>query len=134
MQLKTNSRNIVVLGTLLIWTVKFFIRPYLHPSGATGFLLGVAPNLVGSFLIPFAAHWLYTHRPLNPENRLRFAPFFDTRAVCISGFLLLIINEYLQLVPFFGRRFDYYDILFSAVGLLVSFYSFPVLQRRATSG
>ena len=130
MQLRTNCRNIVVVGTLLIWTIKFFVRPYLHPSGTTGFLLGVAPNLFGSFLIPFAAHWLYTQRPLNPERRLRFSILFDTRFICISGFLLLVVNEYLQLIPFFGRRFDYFDILFSAVGLLVSFYSFSFLQRR----
>lgn len=130
MQLRTNCKNLVVAGTLLIWTVKFFIRPFLQPTGTAGFLADIAPNLFGSFLIPFGAYWLYTHPHFFNGRLLRFSFFSDPRIVCLFGFGLLVVNEYLQLIPVFGRTFDYYDIVSSAIGLLSSCYSFSILQRR----
>lgn len=130
MQLRTNCRNLVVAGTLLIWTIKFFVRPFLHPTGTLGFFLGIAPNLLGSFLLPFGAYWLYTHPQFFNGRLLRFSFFSDVKFVCFFGFSLLLINEYLQLIPVFGRTFDYFDILSSAVGLVLSYYSFSALQRR----
>ena len=44
---------------------------------------------------------------------------------------LSVINEYLQLIPFFNRTFDYNDMLFSAFGLVIACYHFMALQRRA---
>ena len=130
MQLRTNCKNLVVAGTLLIWTIKFFLRPYFHPTGSLGFLAGIAPNLLGSFLVPFGAYWLYTHPLFFNGRLLRFSFFSDVRIVCVFGFCLLVINEYLQLIPVFGRTFDYYDIVSSAAGLAVSGYCFSLLQRR----
>lgn len=130
MHFRNNCRNLLIGGTLLILMVKFLIRPYLHPGGAAGFLLGVAPNLVGSFLLPFGVHWLQGQPLFFRERLTRYAFFFETRTVCLIGFGLLVVNEYLQLVPFFGRRFDYFDILSSAVGLTLSYYAFSVWQRR----
>lgn len=130
MQLRTTCRNTVISGTLLIWIIKFFVRPYLHPSGAAGFFCGVAPNLLGSFLVPFAAHWLYTHPRLFNGRLLRFAFFADVRLICLLGFALGLVNEYLQLIPLFGRTFDPFDILFSALGLVIACASFTVIQRR----
>jgi hypothetical protein len=46
------------------------------------------------------------------------------------GFGMLIVNEYLQLIPFFGRTFDYNDIIFSLVGLMVSHFVFGKLQQK----
>ena len=135
MQLRTACKNIVVIGTLFIWTVKFFIRPFFHPSGFAGFLAGISPNLVGSFLLPFGAYWLYTHPAFFNGRLLRFAFFSDVRVVCLFGPCLLVVNEYLQLIPFFGRTFDYFDIVSSAAGLVVSYYRFSAMQhRQAVSG
>jgi glycopeptide antibiotics resistance protein len=120
----------VVAGTLFIWAIKFFIRPYLHPAGVPGFLCGVAPNGIGSFLVPFAAYWLYTHPRFFNGRLLRFTFFSDVRLVCLFGFGLGVVNEYLQLVPVFGRTFDVFDILSSAVGLLLSCALFTTMQRR----
>jgi hypothetical protein len=46
------------------------------------------------------------------------------------GLGMLIINEYLQLIPIFGRTFDVYDIIFSMVGLLTSYFAFSKVQQR----
>ena len=130
MQFHTVCRTLVVGGTLLIWLIKFFLRPCLHPTGTTGFLLGIAPNLFGAFLLPFGAYWLCTFPALFKGRLFRLAVFLEVRTVCPAGFGLLVINEYLQQVPLFGRTFDYFDMLASAIGLLLSAYCFPALQRR----
>ena len=130
MQLRAFRKRLVVAGTLLIWLIKLLIRPYLHSTGTTGFLLGIAPNLLGSFLVPFGAYWLFTQSCFNNGHLLRLSGFADTRLVCLSGFVLLLINEYLQKIPFFGRTFDYYDIISSVVGLFAAYYCISALQRR----
>lgn len=134
MQFRTFCKNIVIAGTLAIWLIKFFIRPYFHPAGFTGFFLGIAPNLLGSFLLPFGAYWIHSYRRF--FNRLlRYTFFSNTRIVCLFGFTLLVVNEYLQLIPFFRRTFDYYDIVSSAIGLSASYCCFSAIQRRqALSG
>lgn len=55
---------------------------------------------------------------------------YDLRLVYIMGLGMLIVNEYLQLIPFFGRTFDYNDILFSSVGLMVFYFIFGKIQSR----
>lgn len=120
----------VIGGTLLIWAVKYLVRPLTVPEQPGNFLLGIAPNFIGSFLIPFGACWFFYGK----DNML--AVIFSTRTkqglrnVCVLGFLLLVINEYLQKVHFFGRTFDYYDILFSLLGLLLSYIVFARKLER----
>jgi len=36
----------------------------------------------------------------------------------------------MQLIPVFGRTFDYNDILFSSVGLVASYFVFNKIQTR----
>jgi hypothetical protein len=55
----------------------------------------------------------------------------NLRSVCLLGFGLLIFNEYLQMIPIFGRTFDYFDILFSAMGLMLSYFVFGKLYARS---
>jgi len=110
--------------------IKFVIRPYIHLDSSLHFITGVAPNFLGAFLIPFAAYWLYTHSLFFNGSLMRFDFFSNTKIVCLFGFSLAVINEYLQLIPIFGRTFDYFDILFSALGLILSYYLFTGLQRK----
>ncbi|MBI2731193.1 MAG: hypothetical protein HYX40_10640 [Sphingobacteriales bacterium] len=106
---------IAITGTLLIWTVKWAIRPYFHFNALNTLLLGIAPNLLGSFLLPVGGSWLLSkYIDLQIESVLRW--------FCVLCFCFLVLNEYLQLIPFFGRTFDYYDILASAIGLCCSYY------------
>jgi len=93
MELKQTSKWIVITGTLVIWIIKFIIRPLHLVDDPARFFFNIAPNLLGSFL-------------------------------------MLVVNEYLQLIPFFGRTFDYNDILFSSVGLFVSYFVFSRIQSR----
>ena len=130
MTFKQLCRQVVVLGTLLIWLIKFLIRPlHLLPHGAD-FMLGVAPNLLGSFLIPFGAYWFFHGRDHLMARLLRLQNAVELRQVCLIGFGLLVLNEYLQMIPVFGRTFDVYDILMSVPGLGLSYFSFTWLQQR----
>jgi hypothetical protein len=133
MELRAISQRLLIIGTLIIWTIKFMIRPFIHLDDALKFILGIAPNLLGSFLIPFGAYWLYTHTKFFNGSLLRFHFFSDARIVCLFGFSLLVINEYLQLVPIFGRTFDYFDMVFSAAGLFLSYYRFTFLQKKLSA-
>jgi hypothetical protein len=133
MQLRNYCKWMVIVGTLLIWMIKLVIRPYVHLDTSLHFISGVAPNFLGAFLIPFAAYWLYTHSLFFNGSLMRFDFFSDTRIVCLFGFSLAVLNEYLQLVPVFGRTFDYFDILFSAVGLILSYYLQQVKEKLFTN-
>ena len=126
-----NSRYIATGGTLFIWLTKLVIRPSgIFDHTMVAFFFGIVPNLVGAFVIPFFASWLFVQRPN------RFSRFFPVhhlpglRWFCLQCMALLIINEYLQLIRFFGRTFDYYDILFSAAGLLAAYFVFMLQFQR----
>ena len=132
MELNQISKWLVIIGTLLIWTVKFIIRPMHLFDDPLKFFLGIAPNLFGSFLIPFGAYWFFSGRNFIMARIFHIQSVDDLRLVCVLGFGMLVVNEYLQLIPFFGRTFDYSDILFSSVGLLFSYFVFGRLQSRKT--
>ena len=130
MQLRLYCKWMVITGTAVIWIIKLFLRPDFLWSTVPRFLLGIAPNFLSAFLIPFAVYWIMTHPKFLNRQLLRFDLISDMRLVCLFGFLIATINEYIQLIPSFGRTFDYFDIVSSAVGLLFSYYSFNALQRR----
>jgi hypothetical protein len=130
MELKRISRRWVIVGTLIIWAIKFIVRPLSLFEDPLKFFLGIAPNLFGSFLIPFGAYWFFSGRNFLVARVFRIQSAYDLRLVCLMGLAMLIINEYLQLIPFFGRTFDLYDILFSMVGLLTSYFVFSRVQLR----
>jgi hypothetical protein len=120
-QLKNYSRLVVISGTLLIWTIKFLIRPFDLYSEWLSPVVGFAPNLIGSFLLPFGAYWLF-------KKYFLLRDMYDLKITCWFGLLLVIINEYLQLIPIFGRTFDYLDILASFTGVYVGYIVFARLM------
>jgi hypothetical protein len=130
MELKQVSKWFVIIGTLMIWTIKFVIRPLHLFDEPMKYFLGIAPNLFGSFLIPFGAYWFFSGRNFMIARVFRIHSSYDLRLVCLLGFGMLIVNEYLQRVPFFGRTFDYNDIMFSSVGLMASYFVFGKVQQR----
>jgi hypothetical protein len=130
MGLKQISRKLFITGTLIIWLIKFVVRPLHLFEEPLTFLLGIAPNLLGSFLIPFAAYWIFCGRNYLIARIFKIQTLYDLRLVCFMGFGMLIINEYLQRIPFFGRTFDYNDIIFSSVGLLAAYFVFGRLQQH----
>ena len=130
MELKQVSKWFVIAGTLMIWSIKFIIRPLNLFDDPTRFFFNIAPNLFGSFLIPFGAYWFFSGRKFLMARFFRIETPYDLRMVCLMGFGMLIINEYLQRIPFFGRTFDYNDVLYSSVGLVVSRFVFSKIQQR----
>jgi hypothetical protein len=135
MELKRISKWTVITGTIIIWVIKFGLRPLHLFDGPGNFFLGIAPNLIGAFLIPFGAYWFFNGKKFLMARFFRICSLNDLRIVCFIGFGLLVINEYLQLIPFFGRTFDYYDIFFSAVGLSGAYFAFGKIMNnyRATT-
>lgn len=121
MNLKAASKRIVIAGTLLIWTVKFVVRPFVHIPHSIKPLIGLAPNLIGSFLLPFGACWFF-------RRFFRLQRQADLIFTCSFGLLLVIINEYLQRIPVFGRTFDYLDIFSSVVGVFCGHLVFGKLM------
>ncbi|MBL0131333.1 MAG: hypothetical protein IPP43_09630 [Chitinophagaceae bacterium] len=130
MELRQYSRWFVITGTLVIWIIKFIIRPLHLFDEPARFFLGIAPNLLGSFLIPFGAYWFFSGSNFLVARIFRIQSPYDLRLVCMLGFGMLVVNEYLQQIPFFGRTFDYNDILFSSIGLLVAYFTFSAIQSR----
>jgi hypothetical protein len=130
MELKQISKWFIITGTLVIWAIKFIVRPMHLFDDPTRFFLNIAPNLLGSFLIPFGAYLFFSGRNFLVARVFKIETQYDLRLVCLLGFGMLIVNEYLQLIPFFGRTFDYNDIIFSSVGLLASSFVFGKIQSR----
>ena len=114
MSAKSFCKFSVIIGMLLIWAIKWTLRPYFHFHQPVKYILGIAPNLLGSFLLPMGCFWLLS-KYINLTNNYTF------RIFCFTAFALLVINELLQLIPVFGRTFDYGDIAASFIGLTTSY-------------
>ena len=130
MELRRISKLIVIAGALLICLVKFVIRPVYHSGQSMNFFLGVAPNLFSSFLIPFVAFWFFSGREFLIARIFRIQSIADLRFVCLICFAMLVVNEYFQLMPVFGRTFDYFDIIFSIIGLSASYFVFGKIYNK----
>lgn len=123
MLLKQISRKVMIVGTLLIWAIKFLVRPFVYIDPSFKPLVGLAPNLIGSFLLPFGACWFF-------QRIFRLETEIDLNITCCFGLLLVVINEYLQLIPIFGRTFDYLDILSSVIGVFLGHLYFRKLMTK----
>lgn len=106
----------VASGTFFILFVKTFIRPeFAGIHNAETFLMGITPNLLGSFLLPVGLFMF--PKTFSHTYHIKSLQWFAS-----SCFIALCINETLQLVPVFGRTFDWNDIMASAFGLVSSLY------------
>lgn len=130
MELKQISKRVVIIGAIIILLIKLVIRPLRLFDDPIRFFLGIAPNLLGSFLIPFGAWWFFSGQNYLLARIFHIRSNYDLRVVCILGFIMLVFNEYLQLIPVFGRTFDYYDIIFSGVGLTTSYFVFAKIRQQ----
>ena len=130
MDLHLFSKRLVITGTGLIWLIKYLLRPYCRFPEPIAFFLGIAPNLLGSFLLPFGACWLLQGKRFQQARWCRVESIPQLRQFCATALLLLLINEYLQQIRFFGRTFDYYDMLSSGLGLLLAY---GLLYRKLAS-
>lgn len=115
--MQKNKRWILCTGLCLIVMVKFIIRPFVLVPPAFYLYRDVAPNLISAFLIPFGADLFLK----------KWIPFVDKRSVlliCILGLIVITLNELAQLFPVFGRTFDYFDLIFSLIGVGIGYLVF----------
>lgn len=119
MNLKSISRWTVLLGLALILVVKFMVRPYIHIPVPWKPVIGLLPNLICAFMLPFAACWLF-------ERYFGMQTMRQLQIACWFGLVGIVINEFFQLMPVFGRTFDYLDILSSFTGV---FFGYVVYAR-----
>ena len=111
----------VLTGVPFIIFIKLYLRPLFRSYEVFGFMLGVAPNLIGAYLLIFSSYLVLKKRQfLFDKNVLRYQ--------CFLFFTLLTCNEYLQKFPVFRRTFDYWDILFSVVGIAIGYFVFNKLH------
>lgn len=120
MQLKNYSRAIVVFCTLLILAIKYVIRPHVHIPGGLQVIVDFAPNLLGSFMLPFGVSWWL-------GRFFRIQVLVDLKLICLLCLLVIMVNEYLQLINVFGRTFDYFDILASFVSTATAYFVYAKL-------
>jgi hypothetical protein len=118
MPLHLLSKRVTITLTVLVLLIKFTIRPYFYFPKPITFFLNIAPNLLGAFALLFGAFWLLEKYFFKVQSMLQ------VKLVTLTFFMALIFNEYLQLIPVFGRTFDWYDIMGSAIGLSVSYSIF----------
>lgn len=123
MSLTVISKWTLYSGVAMIWAIKYFVRPFVHLSAPLKFFAGLAPNLLGSFLIPFGACWMFGWV-------FGMRTIKELKIACCVGLILVVINEYLQLIPFFGRTFDYLDILFSFIGVIIGYFTYAKLMLK----
>lgn len=123
MLLKNYSRAIVVFCILLILLVKYIIRPYVHIPGAVQVMVDIAPNLFGSFMLPFGISWLL-------GGYFKIQAIIDLKRICLLSLIVIIVNEYLQLISVFGRTFDYLDIIASFISTAAAYFMYNRLAFR----
>lgn len=113
----------VSIGFIIICSIKFIIRPYIPLSDEWQLITDISPNLVGTILIPFGAFWLL-------KGVFKMNTSFEVQQICLKGFVLVLINEYLQLIPIFGRTFDYLDIIASIPGSYIGYIFFMYKWKK----
>ena len=115
--MEKSKRLILFIGFILIVLVKLFIRPFVTLPPALFICRDVAPNLISAFLIPFCGDLFLK----------RWIQLIEKRSVlfiCGIGMVILVLNELAQLFPVFHRTFDYFDILFSFIGVALGYFVF----------
>ncbi len=112
--MQQNKRWILIIGFALIMLVKFVIRPFVAIHSGLYLYRDVAPNLISAFLIPFGADLFLKRWILLIEKRVVFW-------ICASGLLIIVLNEMAQLIPVFRRTFDYFDLVFSLIGVSIGY-------------
>jgi len=130
MQLKRISKHLIISGTLIIWIIKYILRPLDLFDEPSRVFFGGGPNGLGCFVITFCGGLFFLGDNFLGWGFFRIQSSYDLKMVCLLGFGMLVVNEYLQLMSIFGRTFDYFDILFSFIGLLSAYFVFSKLQQK----
>jgi hypothetical protein len=110
-------------GVFIFAVVKFYLRELNIQNDFIIFILGVYPNFLAGFMIPMLFLFRYELLPL--EKVKNFGKKINY--IMLATLLFLIFEEYR---PTFGssKTFDYWDIIFSALGLIVFYMVYKTLK------
>ncbi|CAN5839903.1 hypothetical protein BH10BAC2_BH10BAC2_34730 [soil metagenome] len=120
MLLKNYAKAVIVFCILRIIMIKYVIRPHVHIPGGLQVIVDIAPNLLGSFMLPFGVSWLL-------DRYFRIQALIDLKLVCLLCLVVIFVNEYLQLISVFGRTFDYFDIIASFISTATAYFVYARL-------
>jgi glycopeptide antibiotics resistance protein len=124
--MEQNKKWILLIGLCLIALVKFFIRPFITIPSELFLCRDVAPNLISAFLIPFGADLFLKRWVQLIEKR-------NVLFICAVGLIVITLNELAQLFPVFRRTFDYFDLVFSFIGVSIGYLVFTRYFMCASS-
>jgi hypothetical protein len=115
---------ISIAGVVLFAVVKFYLRELNIQNDLILFALGIYPNLLAGLMIPmlflFRYHQLAIDKVRTFDRSVKF--------IMLATLIFLIFEEYR---PTFGssKIFDYWDIVFSAVGLAIFYMVYKKLKN-----
>ena len=116
---------ITTSGVIIFAIVKFYLREKNIENDWLLFILGIYPNFFAGLMIPMLFLYRYHHWDLTKVED------FDKKIhfLMLASLLFLVFEEYR---PTFGssKTFDYWDIIFSAVGLAVFYMVYSRLKTE----
>jgi hypothetical protein len=117
------TNAIIAVCWALIILIKFVLRPIYFNDPNFSLLLGIGPNFLASFSGIFIAHKL-----------LQYSFWFNfnvpIKIALLVWWLVAILNEVLQLIPLFGRTFDWLDMLASMFAIPFSYWAYTKIESR----
>lgn len=115
---------ITIAGVLIFAIVKFYLRELNIQNDLILFLLGIYPNFLAGLMIPML--FLSNYQKLSSDKVKSFD--LKIKFIMLATLIFLIFEEYR---PTFGssKIFDYWDIIFSGVGLILFFIVYKKLKN-----
>lgn len=116
--------KIISLSGLFIFAiVKFYLRELKIQNDFISFFLDIYPNFLAGLMIPML--FLYKYEMVAIDKVKKFD--IKIKYLMLATLIFLIFEEYR---PTFGssKTFDFWDIIFSAVGLIVFYMVYKSLK------
>jgi len=110
-------------GVIIFAVAKFYLRELNIQNDFIRFILGIYPNFLAGLMIPMI--FLYKYELLAIDSVEKFD--LKIKYIMLATLIFLIFEEYR---PTFGssKIFDYWDIIFSAAGLIVFYMVYKTLK------
>jgi hypothetical protein len=116
---------ITTAGVLLFAVVKFHLREMDIQNEVIQFLLGIYPNFLAGMMIPLL--FLFKYDELDVAKVAAFD--MKIKLIMVATLLFLIYEEFRPTIGS-SKTFDVWDMVFSAVGLMVFLGVYRMLRMR----
>ncbi|MBK9643378.1 MAG: hypothetical protein IPO72_19390 [Saprospiraceae bacterium] len=114
---------ITLSGVFLFAVVKFYLRELNIQNDFIRFILNIYPNFLAGLMIPML--FLYNYELVAIDRVKKFD--VKIKYIMLATLIFLIFEEYR---PTFGssKIFDYWDMIFSAIGLIVFYIVYKTIM------